>query len=195
MLRTTTHITRAGIIARALAAALMLSMGAVAAADQGTGGHHRMGGKDHCGMQKGGGWGHGGQGMRPHNAANHFLKMEDMLNLTAEQVKKLTKMRDEYIQKNAAAEDQLMAAYDDLRRVLWSDQVDMSAANALFDKVGKLESQLWRAFAQQLHDIKEMLAPEQRELLSGMWDDYPHGMGAMRGGMPMGHGDMPMRRQ
>ena len=69
----------------------------------------------------------------------------------------------------------------------------MKAANALLDKVGKLESQLWRAFAQQLHDIKAMLTPEQRELLSGMWDDGPHGMGAMHGGMPMGHGDMPMR--
>ena len=144
-------------------------------------------------MHKSGSWDHGGGGMRPHNVAAHFLKMDDMLNLTADQIKKLTGMRDEYIQKNAAAEDQLKAAYDDVRRTLWSDQVDMKAANALFDKVGKLESQLWRAFAQQLHDIKAMLTPEQRELLSGMWDDGPHGMGAMHGGMPMGHGDMPMR--
>ena len=146
-------------------------------------------------MHKSGGWGHGGGGMRPHNAAVHFLKMGDMLNLTADQTKQLTKMRDEYIQKNATAEEQLKAAYDDVRRTLWSDQIDLSAANALFDKIGKLESQLWRAFAQQLHDIKAMLTPEQRKLLSGMWDDGPHGMGAMHGGMPMGHGDMPMRNR
>jgi len=193
MLRTRTQLTRTGIVARAIVAVLLLSVGVVAAADSGMGAHHGMGGKDHCDMHKSGGWDHGGGGMRPHNVAAHFLKMDDMLNLTADQIKKLTNMRDEYIQKNAAAEEQLKAAYDDVRRTLWSDQVDMKAANALFDNVGKLESQLWRAFAQQLHDIKAMLTPEQRELLSGMWDDGPHGMGAMHGGMPMGHGDMPMR--
>jgi len=193
MLRTRTQLSRTGILARALAAAALLSMGAVATADMGMDSHHGMGGKDHCDMHKGGGWGHGGYGMRPHNAAIHFLKMSDVLELTADQTKKLTQMRDEYIQKNAAAEDQLKAAYDDVQRTLFADEVDVKAAGALFDKVGKLESQLWRAFAQQLHDIKAMLTPEQRETLRGMWDDYPHGMGAMHGGIPMGHGDMPMR--
>jgi Spy/CpxP family protein refolding chaperone len=192
MLRARNRLTRTGIIARGIAAVLLLSMGAIAAADSGMGAHYGMGGKDHCDMHKDGGWGHGGGGMRPHNAAAHFLKMGDMLNLTADQTKQLTKMRDEYIQKNAAAEDQLTAAYDDVRRTLWTDQIDLSAANGLFDKVGKLESQLWRAFAQQLHDIKAMLTPEQRELLSGMWGDGPHGMGAMHGDMPIGHGNMPM---
>ena len=75
----------------------------------------------HSGIGMGGhnyghGMGHGMHGMRPHNAAEHFLKMGPSLNLTDSQIKQITKLRDEYIEKNATAEEQLKVAYDDLAR-------------------------------------------------------------------------------
>jgi Spy/CpxP family protein refolding chaperone len=191
MLRPRKNITRTGIIAGGVIAAMLLTVGAIAWANPDMGAHYGMAAGTHCDGWKGDG--HGERHMGPHNAANHFLKMGEMLDLTADQTKQLTKMRDAYIEKYATAEDQLRAAYDDLSGTLYGKEVDMTAANALLDKIGKLETQLWRAFAQQLHDIKAMLTPEQRDTLAAMWDDHPHGMGGPHGNMPMGHGDMPMR--
>ena len=137
------------------------------------------------------GWGHGMRGMQPHNAAEHFLKMGPSLNLTDDQTKQLTKLRDEYIEKNATTADQLKVAYEDLSRALYADSVDMKAVDVLFEKIGKMDSQLWHAYAQQLHDIKAMLTAEQKQRLKDMWRDGRHGM---HGDTPMHHGDMPMKK-
>lgn len=149
------------------------------------GDHQGMAMQGHDGMGRGG---HGGYGMHPHNAAAHFLKMATMLELTDDQVAKLTKMRDDYITKNATTEEQLKAANDDLPRLLYADEVDLKAVNAQFEKIGKMESQLWRAFAQQLHDIKAMLTPEQKATLSDLHTMNHPGMGGMHGDMPMHNG-------
>ena len=138
-----------------------------------------------------GGMGYGMHGMQPHNAAEHFLKMGTALNLTDTQIKQLTKLRDEYIEKNATAEQQLKVAYEDLGRALYGDSVDMNTVNTLFEKIGKMDGQLWHAYAQQLHDIKAMLTAEQKQSLDAMWHHGSHGM---RGDRPMHHGDMPMQK-
>ena len=169
---------------------LLFGMGASTAwAERGMGCHTGMGmsGHGHGGMGMMAG-GMGMHGMRPHNAAKHFLHMGPSLNLTTAQIKQLTKLRDDYIDKNATAEQQLKAAYDDLGRALYGDSVDMDAVNTLFGKIGKLDGQLWHAYAQQLHDIKAMLTPEQKQSLDAMWH---HGM---RDGMPMPHHNMPMNK-
>ena len=137
------------------------------------------------------GWGHGMRGMKPHNAAEHFLKMGQYLNLTTDQVKQLTKLRDDYIEKYATTEEQLKVANEDLGRALYGDSVDMNAVNALFEKIGKMDGQLWHAYAQQLHDIKAMLTTEQKQSLNAMWHDGHHGM---HRDMPMDRDDMPMKK-
>ena len=68
----------------------------------------------------------------------------------------------------------------------------MDAVSALFGKIGKMDSQLWRAYAQQLHDIKAMLTPEQKKALTGMWKEWHQDMEEMRDNMPMHSGGMPM---
>ena len=148
-------------------------------------GHQGMGMQGHGDMGMGG---HGKYGMRPHNAAAHFLKMATLLELTDEQTAKLTRMRDDYIAKNATTEEQLKAAYSDLPRLLYADDVDMKAVDALFDKVGKMESQLWHAYAQQLHDIKALLTPQQKASLKDAYNMSHPGMGDMQGDMPMHNG-------
>ena len=159
---------------------LLFTMGASTAwAERGMDCHSGMGMSGH-------GHGMGKHGMQPHNAAKHFLKMGPSLNLTDNQVKQLTTLRDDYIDKNATAEQQLKAAYEDLGLALYGDNVDMKVVNSLFEKIGKLDSQLWHAYAQQLHDIKAMLTTEQKQSLNAMWH---HGM---RG--EMHHGNMPMNK-
>lgn len=130
----------------------------------------------------------GMHGMHPHNAAKHFLKMAPALNLTDSQIKQLTTFRDEYISKNATAEQQLKADYDDLRSALYGDSVDMNTVNDLLSKIGKLDAQLWHAYTQQLHDIKALLTAEQKQSLHDMWH---HGM---HDNAPMPHGNMPMHK-
>jgi Spy/CpxP family protein refolding chaperone len=167
----------------ALGLALLFGMGASTAwAERGLDCHNGMGmhGYGHHGMGMMGG-GMGMHGMRPHNAAEHFLKMGSVLNLTDDQIKKLSALRDDYIDKNAAAEQELAAANDDLGRALYGDSIDMDTVNTLFKKIGKLDGQLWHAYAQQLHDIKAMLTAEQKQSLHNMWH---HGM---RDDMPMSH--------
>jgi Spy/CpxP family protein refolding chaperone len=138
---------------------------------------------------------YGKRGLRPHNAAEHYLTMHSFLNFTDAQVAQLVKLRDEYIDKNATAEERLKAGYDDLSRALYADGADMKSVNTQLDQIGKLESQLWRAYAQQLHDIRAMLTPEQKDGLAQRWENAHRGMGDMRGGMHgdirMHHGNMP----
>lgn len=186
-------IRRKAIVAGLTATLFLLTAGASSAwADRGMSCHSGMGMGDHghgMGMREG--MGHGMHGMQPHNAAEHFLKMGTALNLTDDQIKRLTKLRDEYIQKNATAEAELKVTYEDLSRALYADSVDMNTVNTLFEKIGKMDSQLWHAYAQQLHDIKAMLTAEQKKSLHAMWHHDYHGM---HGDMPMHHGDMPMRK-
>jgi Spy/CpxP family protein refolding chaperone len=178
-----------------MVAAAFFTLGSTAWANPEMGGHPGMSGEGY-GHGMGHGMGHGGehgmQALQPHNAATHFLKMSKALNLTDDQVKQLTKLRDDYIDKNAKAEEQLKASYGDVGRTIFSDDIDVKEADALIDKVGKMESQLWHAYVQQLHDIKAMLTPEQKQSLKDMWKHHPHEMKEKHGDMPMGHGDMPM---
>ncbi|MEJ2652216.1 MAG: hypothetical protein P8173_10565, partial [Gammaproteobacteria bacterium] len=99
-------IRRTAVVAGLTAALFLLTAGASSAwADRGMTCHSGMGMGEHghgMGMWKG-----MGHGMHPHNAAEHFLKMGTTLNLTDDQIKQLTKLRDEYIQKNATAEEEL----------------------------------------------------------------------------------------
>lgn len=168
------HIARLTGIATA---AMCLFFGSVASAAPDMGGHPHMHmeGHDHRGMM-----GHGVQNLRPHNAAEHFLQMANRLNLSNDQIKQLTKMRDDYIDKYALTEDQLKAAFDDLGRALFADDVDMKIVTPLLEKIGKLDAQLWPAFAQQLHDIKALLNSDQKKALKEMWH-HPDVGGAREG--------------
>lgn len=191
------RIQRTAVVAGLTGAVLVFTIGSSTAwADRELGCHSGMEMSGHgyghgMGMGMGGGMGHGMRGMQPHNAAEHFLKMGPALNLTDAQITQLTKLRDEYIEKNATTGEQLKVANEDLARALYGDSVDMNAVNALFEKIGKMDGQLWHAYAQQLHDIKAMLTAEQKKSLDAMWQD---GHPGMHGDMPMHHGDMPMRR-
>lgn len=163
-------------------------------ADREPGCHTGMGMSGH-GYGMHGGWGHGMRGMKPHNAAEHFLRMGQYLDLRDDQITKLTQLRDDYIEKYAKTEEQLKVANEDLGRALYGDSVDMTAVNTLFEKIGKMDGQLWRGYAQQLHDIKAMLTAEQKQLLKAMWHDGHHGMrGGMHGDMPTDRDDMPMKK-
>jgi Spy/CpxP family protein refolding chaperone len=154
-------------------------------------GHASM---DHGGMgmqhgaKMGGGEGHG---MRPHNAAVHFLQMADALGLDDAQKARLRKLRDEWIESNAANEARLKAAEADLKGMLSADTFDLKAVDTQLSMVGKVEGQLWHAFAAQLAEIKGMLTDDQRARLR-----QRHGMGpgmGMSPGMGMGPG-MGMHR-
>ena len=138
--------------------------------------HHEGTGNLDSGQEMHHGRGHDVHALRPHNAAEHFLKMAGPLKLTDDQIKQLTQLRDDYIQKNAASEDQLKAAFNDLGRALYADDIDVSATNGLLEKIGKLDGQLWPVFVQQLHDIKALLTPEQKKMMKSMWEKGPHAM-------------------
>jgi Spy/CpxP family protein refolding chaperone len=144
---------------------------------------------DHCMSMPGHGMEHMSP-MEPHNAAAQFLKMAPMLKLSDNQVQQLTKMRDQYINNNAKTEEQIKAAYSDLARAMFSDEFNVAQTTTLVDNIGKMESQLWHAYLQQVHDIKALLTPEQKQALKDMWKHPHHGM--MEDHMPKGHGDMPM---
>jgi Spy/CpxP family protein refolding chaperone len=181
-----------GVITGLLAAAMCLTLGSTAWADRDMGEHHGMSMEGHGHGSYGHGRGHGMQALHPHNAASNFLKMAPALKLSDDQIKQLTKLRDDYIDKNAKTEEQLKASYGDVARAIFAEDIDVKATNALVDKVGSMESKLWHAYVQQLHDIKALLTAEQKQALKDMWKTRRHGMDDMHGNMPRGHGDMPM---
>lgn len=177
--------------AAGLAAALFLTLGTAWA--------HPMGGPpgmgDHCEQGMGHGMGHGMSLLQPHNAATHFLKMAPFLNLSDAQVQQLTKLRDQYIDSNAKTEEMLKAAYSDLARAMFSDEINTQQTMGIVNNIGKMESQLWQAYLQQLQQIRGLLTAEQKQALKDVWASPRHGMDDedMSGGgskMPMGHGSM-----
>jgi Spy/CpxP family protein refolding chaperone len=193
MMNFTGRTQHLGAIAGLLAAALLFTAGSALANPEMGGDHCMSGGGNGHGMEMGGGMDHGMRGMQPHNAAEHFLKMGPLVKLTDEQTKQLTKLRDDYIEKNAVAEQQLKAAYEDLGKLLFADDVDIKAVNTLLEKIGKMDAQLWHAFAQQLHDIKAMMTAEQKQSLKSLWEERHPGMGGGPGdmsNMPMDRGTM-----
>ena len=141
--------------------------------------HHGYG---HHGMR--GGYGHGGAMYRPHNAAIHFIKMAHVLGLNHDQVGKLIKLRDDYIQNNSVAENQLKAAHMDLQWLLKSNSTaakfDRDAIDKKLAEIGKLESALWKSYVGQLQAINVLLTSEQKDRLMKMRS--PHG--GMRGPGP-----------
>lgn len=166
----------------ALAAAVMLCAAPATQADpMGHGyGDHGMGMMHHGEYDHG--YGHEGYMMRPHNAAIHYMKMGRMLNLTGDQYKKLKEMRDDYIQKNSVAEQQLKADRSDLKWLLHADKFDRDSIDKKMATIGKLESQLWRAYLDQLQAIDRMLTADQKAALKDMYEHRGRGMG--------GHPDM-----
>lgn len=180
------HSLRRSPLLRSLASALWLTLavtttGAIAELDaprthahMATGEHGKMADK------------HGvGRGMQPHNIASHFLSMAKPLKLSDDQIKQLTQWRDAYLEKNATAEEQLKAAKADLTRELFADEIDLAKVEALFERIGRLDAQLWRAFAKQLHDVKALLTSEQKKSMKAMWSEKHHG------GHGMSHGEKP----
>jgi len=184
-MKRTAHIARTGRIAGTLAggmlAAALLASPALADPPDGMGhppmggmGHPPMAGMGHPGM--GGmmdGHDHGAMGRHPgggheygpHNAAVHFLGMADFLGLDDTQRDRLRKLRDDWIEANSTNEERLEAAQADLGDMLAADTIDLKAVNEQLTIVGKVEGQLWRAFAAQLAAIKEMLTDDQRARL------------------------------
>jgi hypothetical protein len=145
-------------------------------------------GMDHHGMGMHGGMGHE---MRPHNAAAHFLMMADTLGLDDGQKDRLRKLRDDWIEANAANEARLKAAQEDLGNMLGADTIDLKPANAQLAIIGKVEGQLWQAFVGQLKTIKDLLTDDQRARLRD-WHHRGPGMGMGFGmGPGMGSGMGP----
>jgi hypothetical protein len=142
-------------------------------------------GMDHHDMGMHGGMGHE---MRPHNAAAHFLMMADALGLDEGQKDRLRKLRDDWIEANAANEARLKAAQEDLGNMLAADTIDLKPANAQLAIIGKVEGQLWQAFVGQLKTIKDLLTDDQRARLRD-WHHRGPGMGfGMGPGMGSGMG-------
>lgn len=175
-MKATGRIGRTGwTLAGAMLAAALLATPALADPPAGMG-HPQMGGMGHPPMS---GMGHpgmgemmnrhhegkGGHDFGPHNAAVHFLRMADFLGLDDTQQDRLRKLRDDWIEANSTNEERLEAAEADLREMLAADMIDLKAVNAQLAIVGKVEGQLWRAFAAQLAAIKEMLTDDQRARL------------------------------
>jgi len=127
--------------------------------------------------------GHHGHMFRPHNAAVHFLGMAKPLQLAGKQISHLIALRDAWIGKNSVNEARLAAVQADLQRLIMADAIDLKTVDQTLAQIGPLESGLWHAFAQQLHEIKAMLTVKQKERLAQM-----HGQMARRG---MGHRHSP----
>jgi len=143
----------------------------------GMGMHPGMGGGMGPGMGMGGmhgdGHGMGQHRLQPHNAALHFLKMADVLGLDAGQMEKLRKLRDAWIDNNAANEAHLEAAQSDLQDMLFADSIDRKAVENKLAEIGPIEGQLWRAFVQQLLEIKATLTDAQKAKLRQFRDRHP----------------------
>jgi hypothetical protein len=119
----------------------------------------------HGGRMGGHGDGMKGHGFGPHNAAVHFIAMADTLGLDDGQITRLREMRDAWIEANSAKQARLKAAEADLKRLLAADDIQMKEVDAELALIGQIEGPLWRDFAVQLKDIKDLLSKDQKARL------------------------------
>ena len=101
---------------------------------------------------------------RPRNAAQNFLRMDKMLNLSSEQKGELRKLRDDWIQNQTVPQAQLKVARPDLIHMIYSD-TDNSTIDEQLKKIGQLEGGLWRAFVAQYKSILKLLTDEQKKMV------------------------------
>lgn len=131
--------------------------------DPGYSGHGQ--GQRHGAMHRRG-KGHHGMPSAPKNIAIKYLRMRYKLNLTGEQIQKLKKSRDKYIEENAVAKAYLKAAKADLQRMIYDDAITAKSIDGHLKKIGKLEGKLWRAFVLQVKTIRAMLTADQKAMLA-----------------------------
>ena len=170
---------------RSLFLALLLALSAIfipssASADpeypmMGGYGSGMMGGSYGSGMM--GGYGRGmmdgyGQGMMGRGGCYGF---ESTLNLTPDQQKKISKVREDMRKSNWDIMGKMREEHYKLRDLYYADKPDSKAINAQYKKVQELQQQMMDSGLASRNKIDELLTKEQKEKLKGagacrMWD-------------------------
>lgn len=97
------------------------------------------------------------------NAAQNYLSMSKILELTTEQITKLMALRDNFDKENALAIAQQKSTKKDLVRLIYSENIDLKEIDGLLAKIGKLEGKIWHDFVRQMKDIQTILTKEQKD--------------------------------
>lgn len=115
-------------------------------------------------------WGHQGhqrhhRHMRMGNAAEHFLKMKNKLDLNQSQVDQLKTLRDAYRAENTINEAKLKLAKKELRELLLEDSINADKAEAKIKEINALEVPIRISSVKQLAKIKTIITKEQLKKL------------------------------
>lgn len=124
-------------------------------------------------------------GMAAGSSAAMILEQKDALDLTEDQVRQLQELDNKAAGPHMSA---AMAAWQGARDLLDADQPDLEAYEARLREAADHMVQSHTAMAAAGVAAREVLTPEQREVLADL-PTQRHGMGMMQGGM-MGDGMM-----
>lgn len=104
----------------------------------------------------------------------------DELGLSEEQVEKLRARHIEAKKQMIQLGSQKKIAMIDLKNAVMREEMDLATAKAKAEEVAKLKGEKLIAMIQAMHDMKEILTPQQREKIKAMvmhWFKKMHGMG------------------
>jgi len=85
------------------------------------------------------------------------------LNLTEEQIKTMDAGREEMRSKTSALRGKLSEKRKELTALLRESELDRARADALFEEIATLQTELEVLAFEKLRDISKILTPEQRE--------------------------------
>ncbi len=143
--------------------------------------HHKMGGMGcpTCGCGMGGGHGFGMKAMFMMMPWKVMMHAEE-LGISEEQVQKLRTRHIEAKKQMIRLGSQVKIAMIDVKDAVMREDMDLGAATAAIQEVAKLKAEKFTAMVQAIHDMREILTPEQRKKVKEMvmhWFKKSHGMG------------------
>lgn len=108
-------------------------------------------------------------------------RMQERLELTDEQVKKIKDVLTEARKKRIALRADARIAGIELRQMVSGETVEKAEVNAKVDAVAKIRGDLLRARADAVLAVREVLTPEQIAKADGMLKRMLHGRGGNKG--------------
>jgi len=104
------------------------------------------------------------------------------LGLSEEQVEALRKRHSDALKQIIQIKSQMRMAEIDVKDAVMREEIDMATAEAKIQEIGKLKADKVLAIVHAMHDMRQIVTPEQREKIKEMV------MGWMRKGGMAGFG-------
>jgi len=104
-----------------------------------------------------------------------FMKMPwkvmmhaEELGISGEQVEEIRSKHSDAIKEMIKLRSQIEMDMIDVKNAVMREEIDMPTAEAKINEIGKLKAQKWLTMVKAMHEMRQILTPEQRQKVKEM---------------------------